>query len=158
VTAGEASDPPASRPAPANSEASGLEKAAFEPSVLEAGHPSVRPWLRAEGVVAFVGGIVAWSWLGGNPAVLIALILTPDLAMLGYLRGPAIGAFTYNVAHSWATAGVLIGLGLALAVHGFVLAGVLLVTHAGMDRGLGYGLKYPTAFHDTHLGRIGRRA
>jgi len=25
-----------------------------------------------------------------------------------------------------------------------------------MDRSLGYGLKLPTAFKDTHLGRIGR--
>jgi hypothetical protein len=26
-----------------------------------------------------------------------------------------------------------------------------------MDRALGYGLKLPTSFQDTHLGRIGRR-
>lgn len=26
-----------------------------------------------------------------------------------------------------------------------------------MDRALGYGLKYPTSFQDTHLGRIGKR-
>ncbi|HET8568702.1 MAG TPA: DUF4260 family protein [Candidatus Limnocylindria bacterium] len=25
-----------------------------------------------------------------------------------------------------------------------------------MDRLFGYGLKYPTSFSDTHLGRIGR--
>jgi hypothetical protein len=29
--------------------------------------------------------------------------------------------------------------------------------HIGVDRALGYGLKYPTAFADTHLGRVGRR-
>ena len=28
--------------------------------------------------------------------------------------------------------------------------------HIGVDRALGYGLKYPTAFADTHLGRVGR--
>jgi len=27
-----------------------------------------------------------------------------------------------------------------------------------MDRALGYGLKLPTDFRDTHLGRIGRSA
>ena len=37
-----------------------------------------------------------------------------------------------------------------------VLAGAILVAHAGMDRLAGYGLKYPTAFGDTHLGWIGR--
>ncbi len=37
-----------------------------------------------------------------------------------------------------------------------VLAGAVLVGHVGMDRLAGYGLKYPTAFRDTHLGRIGK--
>jgi hypothetical protein len=26
--------------------------------------------------------------------------------------------------------------------------------HIGLDRALGYGLKYPTAFKDTHLQRV----
>jgi hypothetical protein len=26
--------------------------------------------------------------------------------------------------------------------------------HIGIDRLLGYGLKYPTAFKETHLGRV----
>jgi hypothetical protein len=30
------------------------------------------------------------------------------------------------------------------------------IGHIGVDRMLGYGLKLPTAFQDTHLGRIGR--
>jgi hypothetical protein len=100
-------DDPVPDPEAAGLEASPLEAAGLTPGALEAAHPLVRPWLRAEGVAAFVGGIAAWVWLGGNPVLLIALILTPDLAMLGYLRGPAVGALTYNVVHSWATAGVL---------------------------------------------------
>jgi hypothetical protein len=42
-------------------------------------------------------------------------------------------------------------------VPALTLAGVILVAHTGIDRILGYGLKYPTSFQDTHLGRIGRR-
>jgi hypothetical protein len=38
------------------------------------------------------------------------------------------------------------------------VAATIWVAHIGFDRMLGYGLKYPTAFSDTHLGRIGRRA
>jgi hypothetical protein len=52
----------------------------------------------------------------------------------------------------------------ALVAGGFVLqmpivfsAGAALLAHIGGDRLLGYGLKYPTSFQDTHLGRIGRR-
>jgi hypothetical protein len=28
--------------------------------------------------------------------------------------------------------------------------------HIGLDRMLGYGLKHPSGFRETHLGRIGR--
>ena len=31
------------------------------------------------------------------------------------------------------------------------------VAHIGLDRALGYGLKYPSASGDTHPGRVGRR-
>lgn len=77
--------------------------------------------------------------------------------MLGYLKGPHAGAISYNVVHNWATAGLVLALGVALAVPGVVLAGLILVAHVGMDRLMGYGLKYPTSFQDTHLGRIGKR-
>ena len=77
--------------------------------------------------------------------------------MIGYLGGTHLGAITYNLAHNWATAGLILGVGLLLHIPALILAGVLLVAHTGMDRALGYGLKYPTAFQDTHLGQIGRR-
>ena len=140
----------------ASPEAPALAATALTPSALDATTPWVRRWLRAEGVVAFLAGLMAWAWLGGNPVVLVALILVPDVSMLGYLRGPRLGAIAYNLVHSWATAGIVAGAGLVFGQPWLVLAGVLLLTHAGMDRGLGYGLKYPTAFRDTHLGRIGR--
>jgi len=132
-------------------------EATLQPSTLEATTPWVRRWLRAEGAAAFAGGITAWLLLGGAPIWLIVLILVPDLAIAGYVRGPHVGAVVYNVVHNWATAGIFLGLGFAITVPGLVLAGVLLIAHVGMDRALGYGLKYPTSFQDTHLGRIGRR-
>ena len=52
-----------------------LAAATSTPSALEATTPWVRRWLRAEGVVAFIGGVLAWVWLGGNPVILVALIL-----------------------------------------------------------------------------------
>jgi hypothetical protein len=32
------------------------------------------------------------------------------------------------------------------------------LAHIGMDRALGLGLKFPSAFRDTHLGSAGRSA
>ncbi len=127
------------------------------PSELEATTPWVRRLLRAEGLAALVGGAAGWVALGGEWPWLLVLLLVPDVSMLGYLGGAHLGAITYNLAHNWATAGLVLGLGLAAAVPPVALAGVVLVAHVGMDRLLGYGLKYPTSFQDTHLGRIGRR-
>jgi len=76
--------------------------------------------------------------------------------MVGYLRGPRLGALTYNVVHNWALGAAVLGLGIWTGVDVVVLAGAILVSHVGMDRALGYGLKLPTSFQDTHLGRIGK--
>ncbi len=115
-----------------------------------------RLWLRAEGAAAFAAALVAWGVLGGEWLWLVPLLLAVDISMVGYLAGPRLGALTYNVAHNWATAlGVLLA-GWALGSTILELAGVVLVAHVGADRALGYGLKYPTSFQDTHLGRIGR--
>ncbi len=130
---------------------------AASPTALDATTPWVRRWLRAEGVAAFVGGVAAWVALGAPWPWFVVLLLVPDIVMAGYLRGPHAGAIAYNIAHNWAIGGAVAGLGLAFSLPGVTLAGVLLVAHTGMDRALGYGLKYPTAFQDTHLGRIGRR-
>jgi hypothetical protein len=51
---------------------------------------------------------------------------------------------------------ILLGLGWSLASAAPLIAGAVLVAHVDMDRLLGCGLKYPPAFADTHLGRIGR--
>ena len=127
------------------------------PTGLDATTPWVRRWLRAEGIAALVGGAAAWVTLGAPWPWFVVLLIAPDISMIGYARGPHPGAIAYNIAHNWATGGVVAGLGLALSLPGLTLAGVLLVAHTGVDRALGYGLKYPTAFRDTHLGRIGRR-
>ena len=49
-----------------------------------------------------------------------------------------------------------LGLGAWLASPAILLAAAILIAHVGMDRTVGYGLKLPTSFHDTHLGRMGR--
>ena len=87
--------------------------------------------------------------------VLPATFLLPDLSMIGYLAGPRVGAFCYNVAHHKALA-VAAGLaGWWLAQPVLLLVGTVLLFHSAADRLLGYGLKYATSFRDTHLGRVG---
>ena len=52
------------------------------------------------------------------------------------------------------------GLRTLLRLEGLTLfAGMTLwLAHIGIDRALGYGLKYATGFSYTHLGRIGKDA
>jgi hypothetical protein len=117
---------------------------------------SVDVVLRLEALALFVTGVLAYLQLNGNALWLLPLLLAPDLSMIGYLGGPRAGAITYNLAHNLATALVVLAIGWLAAIAPMALAGAILVAHVGMDRSLGYGLKLPTDFRDTHLGRIGR--
>lgn len=94
---------------------------------------------------------VAWWWFP-------LLFLAPDLSMMGYLGGPRAGAWTYNLAHHKGVAVALYLLGGALATPWLQVAGLVMLAHSSVDRVLGYGLKYPDAFQNTHLGMIGRNS
>jgi len=87
------------------------------------------------------------------------LILVPDLSMLGYLAGPRVGAAIYNLVHNWLTVVVWFFAAWYLLGDNFSLSlPLILGAHIGFDRALGFGLKLPSGFRDTHLGRIGKAA
>jgi hypothetical protein len=115
-----------------------------------------RLWLRAEGAAFLAAGAGLYLHLGGVALWLIPLLLAVDVSTVGYLAGPRSGALTYNLVHNWAAGVAVLGLAWWLGSPAVGLAGAILVAHTGMDRAAGYGLKYPTAFADTHLGRLGR--
>ena len=82
--------------------------------------------------------------------------LVPDLSMLGYLAGPRIGAFFYNLGHHKALAIALYLAGMYFTIPVLQASGLIMFGHSSFDRILGYGLKYPDSFQNTHLGRIGK--
>jgi hypothetical protein len=119
---------------------------------------SVRALLRWEALALFAGAMALYVHLIGDWKLFAILILVPDLSMIFYVAGPRIGAAAYNAAHS--TIGpIALAAASYLAPHQpALLAGALIwAAHVGIDRALGFGLKYPAAFGDTHLGRIGRK-
>jgi hypothetical protein len=126
------------------------------PATLGAVTGTPRRWLRVEGLAALVAGAGIYLAAGGPWLLLVPFLLAVDVSMAGYLAGPRAGALVYNLAHNQATGLLVLGAGVVSGVSPLVLAGAVLVGHTGMDRLAGYGLKYPTAFGDTHLGRIGR--
>jgi len=85
-----------------------------------------------------------------------ALILLPDIGMLGYAINPKIGAVTYNIFHHKGIAIVLYLIGIYFVNELLQLAGVILFSHSAMDRMFGFGLKYFKGFKHTHLGTIGK--
>lgn len=112
--------------------------------------------LRVESAAVGVLGIVGFLSLGGPALALVPALLAPDLSMLGYLAGPRVGAVTYNLVHNWAVPAGLVVIGMAIGELWPLLAATAVASHVGWDRALGYGLKLPSGFRDTHLGRIGR--
>jgi hypothetical protein len=122
------------------------------PALLGFSRPAVL--LRAEGAALLLTSVMLYWVSGGSWLLFALLLLVPDLSMLGYLAGPRVGATVYNVFHAYplpaalGAFGLLGGSPLALAVA------LVWFAHIGMDRLVGYGLKYPTEFKDTHLGRV----
>jgi hypothetical protein len=131
-------------------------------SVAQSGLPvprgsSIQLLLRLEGlgiaaVSAFMFARTGVSWW-----LFLGLWLVPDLSMLGYLAGSCRGARIYNALHTYAGP---VALGVcAYVLHANVVVLAIALTwanHIGVDRLLGYGLKYGDGFGFTHLGRVGK--
>jgi hypothetical protein len=100
-----------------------------------------------------LAAIGLYAYVGANGWVFLALLFVPDVAMVGYLANPRVGSWLYNAAH---TVSLPLIVGLVGLVTPTALLPIALIwcAHIGMDRALGYGLKYPTAFQDTHLQRV----
>jgi Domain of unknown function (DUF4260) len=110
--------------------------------------------LRLEGLAVAVGAVALYFDQGYGWLALLLLILAPDLSALGYIAGSRVGAATYDLAHTYVGP---VALGVAGVLGGWdtgVQLALIWLAHIGADRLLGYGLKYPTAFRDTHLQRV----
>jgi hypothetical protein len=111
----------------------------------------VKGWLRAEGLTVFIGSVMLYRNTGHAWSIFVALFLVPDVFMLGYLISPKVGAASYNLVHTYVWP-VALGAACISFGHFAALPYILIWTaHIGIDRFLGYGLKYDSAFGHTHL-------
>ena len=111
--------------------------------------------LRIEGAALALAAVYMFHRIGGNWWLFAALILVPDVSFAAYFLGTRPGAIAYNAIH-------VLFVPVALALAGFLLpqfdllsVALIWVAHIGIDRALGFGLKYGAGFGFTHLGRIG---
>jgi hypothetical protein len=116
----------------------------------------VRPGglLRLEGLALFAGALVVYFDQGFGWLLLVVLFLAPDLSFAGYLAGPRVGAWAYNSLHTTIGPIALVAVGVLADIDWCLQLALIWLAHIGLDRLLGYGLKYPTAFKDTHLQRV----
>lgn len=114
--------------------------------------------LRLEGLAILTAGVAAFLWLGQSAWLFAALFLVPDVSFAAYLVGPRAGAIAYNSLHSTIGPLLMAGFGFFWSNLFFETVAAIWLAHIGFDRALGYGLKYASGFHETHLGRIGRQA
>lgn len=109
--------------------------------------------LRLEGAAALIAATVAYDLIGGSWVMFLILFLVPDLSIAGYAFGSRTGAAAYNSVHSYLGPALLAGA--AWCLHGtsiFYLISAIWIAHIGLDRLLGFGLKYAAGFKFTHLG------
>ena len=116
----------------------------------------VRTLLRLEGLVLFVGMTVLYYKWEGSWLIYVLLFLVPDLSFAAYLISPRAGAIAYNAAHTYLAPVALMTLGFACEGPLVLSIAMIWLAHIGIDRALGYGLKYSRGFGYTHLGRIGK--
>lgn len=110
--------------------------------------------LRLEGLALLVGALVVYFDQGFGWLLLVVLFLAPDLSFVGYLAGPRVGATAYNAVHTTLGPIALAIVGVLTDTDWCLQLALIWLAHIGIDRLLGYGLKYPTAFKDSHLQRV----
>ena len=111
--------------------------------------------LHTEGAAVLAAALYLYFWQFDGPWLLyILLLLSPDLGMIGYIRNTRLGSITYNATHSYLLGIVLVTTGVATGADLLTQLGLIAASHVGMDRMLGYGLKYAGNFKDTHMQRV----
>jgi hypothetical protein len=131
----------------------GIHPAAPAPAVA----PPVLRWLRLEGLAVASLAAILYFQSGAKWWIFAALWLVPDLSFLAYQAGPRIGSYVYNAMHSYLLPATLAAAALLFHRPFLLPYAFLWFNHIGIDRLLGYGLKYPQAFGLTHLSSPSRR-
>lgn len=110
--------------------------------------------LHAEGLAVLIVACTCFGRAGFSWTWFAITILLPDAFLLGYLAGARTGALVYNFGHTYLAPLVLASILYPLAGTQTLWVPLVWMAHIGLDRALGFGLKYPTTFKDSHLARV----
>jgi hypothetical protein len=110
--------------------------------------------LRLEGAVLFVLALGLYRRAHYPWWLFLLFFLSPDLSMFAYFKNAKWGAASYNFFHTISIPLAVCFLGLFLPAPAVFPYALIWIAHVAFDRMLGYGLKYPTFFKDTHFQHI----
>jgi hypothetical protein len=110
--------------------------------------------IRLEGATVLLLSLYFYQHIHANWLLFLLLILAPDLAILFYRFGQVAGPRAYNIAHNYVLAAALLYCGVAMKQQLALETGLILAAHIGADRALGFGLKYPKNFTETHIQKL----
>lgn len=82
------------------------------------------------------------------------LFILPDVSIIAYLANARIGAIVYNAVHTYVGPLALGGYSFETGHQTLLLFALIWIAHIGLDRLLGFGLKYPTVFRTPHHSEI----
>ena len=110
--------------------------------------------LKLESLCIFLSSLFVYHYLGGSWTLFVLLFFTPDLSILVYIFNKKIGAIFYNLFHMYLWFFLLVIIGFIIKNNLIISFGVIYASHISFDRMIGYGLKYPDSFKNTHLSKI----
>jgi uncharacterized membrane protein YdbT with pleckstrin-like domain len=110
--------------------------------------------VRAEGAVAALAAVTLYFYADFPWWLLVVLALAPDISLVGFAAGQRVGTAIYNAAHTYVVPVALGAIGVVAEMDLAIQVALVWLTHIGVDRTIGYGLKYPSGFKDTHLQRV----
>ncbi len=116
----------------------------------------VRATLRLEGLAVFTAATAAYATTHTSWWLYLALFFLPDISFLAYLLNPRVGAIAYNALHTYIAPVLLAAIAYFAQAPALGPIALIWAAHIGFDRAAGYGLKYASAFGDTHLGKMGK--
>ena len=116
----------------------------------------VRKVLNLEGAAVLAAVVYVYFFrIDGSRVLFVALLLAPDIGLAAYATGNnRVGSILYNALHTYILPVLLIVSGIVAGSEIIVKIGLISAAHIGMDRTLGYGLKYVAAPKPTHLQKV----
>ena len=116
----------------------------------------VRRILNGQGA-AVLGAVVYIYFfrVDGSWILFIGLLLAPDIGLTAYAsRNNRFGSILYDAFHTYILSVALLVPGVAASSEVVIQIGLIPAAHIGMDRAIGYGLKYATGPKPTHLQKV----